>query len=553
MPCMIPETLQTCGPGMRAESLLFYAIKESLPEDFFVYHGLNYVTQIDAHEGEADFVVLHRELGMLVIECKGSGVRRNGVGEWVRINADGKEEPLKKSPFAQAQINVKELVKELKLRISRMFPSFKEEFPFAYGYSVAFPLALADKANLPLDATPTILFDKNDLPCLYDKVKEAMDFWRKGRGEIKIFEPHEFKQFRKNILHPRLHIVQKLGTRMEIGRQMFARLTDQQIQIIEGLKYNKRLRVTGGAGTGKSVLALEMARMHASEGRDVLLLCFNRSLGSYLKNQVDNEFDVSGNVKVTTFPALCMEACHMKGERPKMGSLGNEFWVEDAPLMLLDALATGLMQRWDVVVVDEGQDFAPTWWDVIEECLNMKEQGSIVIFYDQFQDIFGRSPCIPEWPMSFHLSLNFRNTRHITEALKGICPVQMEPHPEAPDGEPPAYSKQDGKSIGQIEKLISNLVEKQGVRADQITMLTPHSRQHSLLMGKHAIAGIPLADDPLNRENQILHTTIGRFKGLESDIVIIADMESSDPLCGVEASYVAQSRARQMLYIFSKD
>ena len=218
MPCMIPETPPSYGPGMRAESVLFDAIKQSLPEDFFVYHGLNYISQTDAHEGEADFLVLHRELGMLVIECKGSGVRRNGVGEWVRIYPDGKEEPLKKSPFVQAQINIRELVKELSFRISHMFPSLMGEFPFVYGYSVAFPLAKADKINLPLDVAPAILFDEADLPELHEKIKNAMDFWRTDKGKIRTLEPHEFKQFRKNILHPRLHIIQKLGSKIELGK-----------------------------------------------------------------------------------------------------------------------------------------------------------------------------------------------------------------------------------------------------------------------------------------------------------------------------------------------
>jgi len=74
-----------------------------------------------------------------------------------------------------------------------------------------------------------------------------------------------------------------------------------------------------------------------------------------------------------------------------------------------------------------------------------------------------------------------------------------------------------------------------------------------MFVGLDTIANIPLADDPLNRDNKILHTTIGRFKGLESDVVIIADMKSGDPLCGAEASYVAQSRARQLLYVFMED
>jgi DNA helicase IV len=67
-----------------------------------------------------------------------------------------------------------------------------------------------------------------------------------------------------------------------------------------------------------------------------------------------------------------------------------------------------------------------------------------------------------------------------------------------------------------------------------------------------ALAGIPLADRPADQEGKLLHTTIGKFKGLESDIVVMADVDPSDPRCSTRARYVAASRARHMLHVFAK-
>jgi hypothetical protein len=64
-------------------------------------------------EGEADFLVVHPERGMLVIECKGFGVRRTGTGQWLRADSHGGEKPLKESPFEQASRHKYELMKRL--------------------------------------------------------------------------------------------------------------------------------------------------------------------------------------------------------------------------------------------------------------------------------------------------------------------------------------------------------------------------------------------------------------------------------------------------------
>lgn len=48
----------------------------------------------------------------------------------------------------------------------------------------------------------------------------------------------------------------------------------------------------------------------------------------------------------------------------------------------------------------------------------------------------------------------------------------------------------------------------------------------------------------------MLHTTIGKFKGLEADVVILADIDPDDVRCNLSARYVAASRARHRLYVF---
>ena len=121
MAFMIPDSPPTPGPGAKAETVLYEALRDSLSDEFFVYHGLHYIGSERSVEGEADFLVVHREFGLLVIECKGSGVRVTGKGTWLRILPNGFEAEMKCSPFAQAQRHIKDLVQELRMRITRQF------------------------------------------------------------------------------------------------------------------------------------------------------------------------------------------------------------------------------------------------------------------------------------------------------------------------------------------------------------------------------------------------------------------------------------------------
>ena len=72
---MIPDAPPEPGPGKAAESALFEALQSRLPDDFFVYHGARYLESEGAAEGEADFLILHREhaCSLLSVECKGKG------------------------------------------------------------------------------------------------------------------------------------------------------------------------------------------------------------------------------------------------------------------------------------------------------------------------------------------------------------------------------------------------------------------------------------------------------------------------------------------------
>ena len=91
----------------------------------------------------------------------------------------------------------------------------------------------------------------------------------------------------------------------------------------------------------------------------------------------------------------------------------------------------------------------------------------------------------------------------------------------------------------QLDALIVRLTTTEGFRPDQIVVLTPHSLQNSALSGATSLGDLPLVDLGERRSSALTHATIGAFKGLESDVLILVDVDPADPRCDRNARYVA--------------
>lgn len=483
-------------------------------------------------------------------------MRRTGQGVWLRRGPDGVDERMRESPFAQAQDTVKTLVRELRVRASEVFQG---ALPFVHGHAVAFPRHALEGA-LPLEAQREIVLLPEDLADIDAWVVRAFDFWRRASSSPpRAPTPSEFTRFRRQVLHPKLELVETLAARIRGEEAALARLSDEQVRILRGVVGGGRVRVSGAAGTGKTVVALEAARRLArAPGSRVLMVCFNKALASHLQSMLPSD-ELPGVIEAVTFHHLCRrayDALERPYAPPSESSRDDSarFWREDAPTTLLEALAEKKLEPYDAIVVDEGQDFSRDWWSVLDECLRDREKGRLLVFHDPGQRIFDHASGGSEFPSQPSLTVNFRNTRAITEIVRKLGGVDLEPHPRAPDGEPPVVHVDDGasKTRMQLDTLVRRLIEKDALLPDQITILTPHKRENSSLQGMTHVGGEPLSDTPSDRAGKVLHATIGAFKGLEADVIILVDVDPDDPRCDRRARYVAASRARHVLHVWAK-
>lgn len=565
---MRPNDPVFTGGGSYAERRFFEALREELSDEWYVYHRLPYYNLRGGSRcGEIDFLLLHAEHGMLVVECKGSGVRfSQGEGKWYRKvgggggGRDGGEVPMGESPVRQAERQLYDFTGFLERQLPARFPDL-ERFPLVHGFATAFPLAGRFSSPYPSDMPPELTFTADDRGHLAEKAvsilaKRAERLRPRPSG----LQGKRFKIFRKHILRPAFQLAAGIGGQVADDDQTFVRMTELQAGIVRSYLENRVIRVRGGAGTGKTVLAIEAAQQLAEAGERVLLLCFNRSLGAYFAARADRWAFEKGRIMAIHFHGLCVRAHGGEGpvfRPPVKGEASDEevsrFWNEEAPQVLWQAIEAGRIGPFDSIVVDEGQDFESDWWTVLADALASHERSRFLIFYDPAQDLFGRSTELPAGA-SFVLQDNFRNTRLITEVVNRLGFEPLSPHLLCPTGEPPILRVQGSPAVTrrELDALVRRLCGAEGFAPEQITLLTPRTREHSCLSELQELADMPLAHSPHDRDGKLLHCTVGRFKGLESDVVILLDIDPSHSRSGREVRYCGASRAKHLLYVFIK-
>ena len=80
-------------------------------------------------------------------------------------------------------------------------------------------------------------------------------------------------------------------------RKQLNDLTKEQRIALDVLRDSERVIVDGGAGTGKTLLAIEAAQRMAHEGKRVLFLCYNKLLAARIEARIESR-DYKGELLV---------------------------------------------------------------------------------------------------------------------------------------------------------------------------------------------------------------------------------------------------------------
>ena len=256
-------------------------------------------------------------------------------------------------------------------------------------------------------------------------------------------------------------------------------------------------------------------------------------------------------------------------------------YFDGLPDVLDHALRVLAEPRFDAIVVDEGQDLDQVWWLPLLDLLRDPERGIVYVFGDANQDLYhAREPdelgvVMPDAIEPFFLTENRRSTKVIHDfALRFAAGATDGPRSVArgPDGRPVeifTYPDGEGEAARRVlGTVLRRIVEAGRVAPSDVVVLTPRSPRSSWLMrrdGSDPMEAWPyrLVPEygpegavlpPPTKRNEIRVATIHRYKGLESPVVVLAEIDgriAEDDLAPL--IYVGATRARSHLVVVASE
>jgi hypothetical protein len=313
-----------------------------------------------------------------------------------------------------------------------------------------------------------------------------------------------------------------------------------------------RLRVIGTAGSGKTQLALAEYTAAIDAGLRPLYVCFNRPLADHIERLVP------AGGRVATFHMLSDAYMRAQGVTPDYAS--PDVWTD-----IENALATADLSpewRYDVLIVDEGQDFSITWRDILLRMLS--DGGRALWLEDPDQNLYGREMVpLPGW-VTLHSNTNYRSPRQIVDMLVSIGaahqPVEAGSPFKGADIEELVYPEGDTDAMLAQTRRAVTLCLGAGFTRQDIAIASFRGRERSVILQldrlseAHTLRSFTgeydLFGTPVFREGGLLAESVYRFKGQSAPALIFTeiDFERIDELV-LRKLFVGMTRARLKLVL----
>ncbi|MDF2995117.1 MAG: hypothetical protein K0R27_754 [Xanthobacteraceae bacterium] len=500
---------------------------QALPDEWVVLHHVSWQSKRGGRQGdgEADFVVLHPKRGLLVLEVKGGGIEIHD-GRWSTIDRRGNRHDIK-NPYEQATASKHALLGWLKeqglggrIRI---------------GHAVAFP-HMTVLPNVGPAGPAAISFVKTQLESIIASIDGCFEHWGL---EAKLSNKDVLKLI--GLLAPTVSITPNLAGRTAEAEQDLLLFTAEQVEAFAGLRASRGGLILGGAGTGKTILAIARAQQLAQDGFRTLLVCYNELLGDHLARRTA----APPTLTAGTFHALCLTQA-AKARLPVPAQKDVTWWERQAPELLIEACAANAT-LFDAIVVDEAQDFSPLWLDALRCLIATDRDAPFFEFADLRQDIWSRDwSSDPRHPFVYELTRNMRNTRPIAERVAAAVATTCRDRGVA--GPLPIWRNTDGlPRESDVIASVEGLLDEGLTPADLVVLcedagLAARLRERSIgaySFGRWGSRGIPVE-------------SVSRFKGLDAAAVVLALTEDRGSAHHAQA-YVGLSRARSLLVVIGSE
>ncbi len=530
MAIMIPDTPKEFDPRSH-EGEMFEELS-NLPDEYYVFHSFEIVTMKGnlIAESETDFVIFHPKRGIICLEAK-AGQVEFGNGYWQyasgkRMKHDG--------PYIQAKRNKWSLSDYMKENGLEYENDHCKKLHAVWFPDV--PKGKFEGKHLPAEGDINITLTSDSFGHIEECIENLYKYDGQDRKQTSLSEK-DTKRILERVLAPAFKLISIQEVKTEHTKHVFKRMLKEQIALLNYLEEQNTAIINGLAGTGKTVMAVEKAKRHSERGEEVLFLCYN----AFLRDHLRENYNYS-RVHYYTIDGLACKMCDT--EKPDYTLLKKK---------LEEMFCEGSFP-YQHVIIDEGQDFGKI--EAAEEDLidllkdnaieDETRNGSFYLFYDKNQMI--QSKHVPKYiedaDCKLTLYRNCRNTENI--ALTSLRLLGSEKTPKLINGAVLGDLPEIGFAKGVEETVAVLNAEIDGfldAGYTDITVLTCKTEESSIL------ADYCKDSKYSYKRGYVKFTTCRKFKGLESDVIIVVDIDRDtfDNGIGEQLMYVGTSRARYKL------
>lgn len=542
---------------------------EKLPAGWVICWGFYYLDNSSISR-EGDFLILSPEGDAMVLEVKGGPLRIHASTGMVEGELTGDH------PYIQLQMEWGGLLKRIE--------SAQRRINAPFGVYLRKCLAFPNESSIPTgeefyQGIPRReILDRN-------QIENFQATWRalQTKGQpLPAQRDYGRRVFMQEFA--RAAILENARNFLDETDRLIERYTQLEFEILDQLQGNRQFLISGGAGTGKTFLALEQACRWATaegenEGRLVLLLCYNLPLEQHLNAFIKKHPPKFGSVTVMCFENLAKMLFRTAGipwEPPLEGRADLEkFYSQTVPEIMWQAVnADGFQRSYDALVVDEAQDHdtdgsqtSGGWWPIYFKLLIEGGDSRIAVYHDAAQRPSWRAGSFSEDtianllmnPVRVQLTKPVRYTRTIAEYLLSLDSPETNSllHPskalhQLPVG--PAVSFHEAKSDldlrNVVAKILKEWLESGQCQPGEVLILHPGWKEASRWLVQTQTSFYDGYPAPKGKTSYL---SVHRAKGLEARGIIVLADETFENLGTIphrcHSYFMACSRARQCLAI----
>ena len=471
-----------------------------LPDSFDVFHGLTWSTVHSSVQkfGELDLTVVSPQGQILILEVKGGSVYTNNG---LLFKDYRQEKP-----------------KDIGHQLGRQHGALRKRLKQAHMDHVQVQsfLVLPDQKILSegLAYPRERVIDSTQMDQFCSLVKTSFSF----------LENESNRQLLLNFLSNEFDVVPDVGAQISANQSSSAHLSNGLATWVPRISHEgNTFIVEATAGSGKTQLALKLLRNAALNKERALYVCYNRPLADHIQTLAPSHTEVSN------FHQYCDDYAKQHGHSPDFSNAK----VYDELTKIYMADAPNIAPRFDLLVVDESQDFNLEWVDALSQ--ELKPSGRMVVLGDDNQKLYVRDAFDLAGAVRIVCTDNFRSPQNVVHAINRLNLIDQ-PIVACSDhvGEAPnfyTHDEQPGSHTSALNVCLQKLWSE-GIDPSQVVLVTYRGLEKSKVMSLDYAGGKKIKRPVRDADGTWAWTdgdlrveTVSRFKGQSAPVVVFCEID----------------------------